>query len=112
MRRLKRRLWDCLCVYVKDVNVSLTTVQLQKAQEDFIRRLKQQDKLDPSPLSPLQQRINEIVQEFYNEDSVAGNGGSEVITAMCDWVIHNAPKKQFNNVREYMEYRWNDSAFL
>ncbi|KAI9735008.1 MAG: hypothetical protein M1834_002091 [Cirrosporium novae-zelandiae] len=83
---------------------------LKRVQDDFVSRLRHDGSTISTESSPLQARIDNIIQRFHTADKVAGNGGQDVIDTMLDWILHSQPEKRFDNVREYLDYRWGDAA--
>lgn len=78
---------------------------------DFNNRLVNGSLLELPQLSPFQNFVAQLIQEFRSADATADTGGHDVINTMCEWIIHEQPKGEFDSVSEYMKYRWNDSAF-
>ncbi|KAL2005484.1 hypothetical protein VTN00DRAFT_2695 [Thermoascus crustaceus] len=52
----------------------------------------------------------EIVRGFYDADKARGNRGKDVINATVEWIVHGEPKKEFDNVKGDLDYRWDDAA--
>lgn len=67
--------------------------------------------LQEAESTPLQRRLNEIVQRCKECDAQTNtDGGLDFISAMLQWVMHGQPKSTFKTPREYLDYRWMDAA--
>ncbi|PPQ78861.1 hypothetical protein CVT25_002429 [Psilocybe cyanescens] len=56
--------------------------------------------------------INDIMQDFHNEDLKEGNGRRDIIERLVDFCNHPSPTKDFTALREYLDYRIQDTAVL
>ena len=72
--------------------------------EDFVNRINNVVLQSPSA-SPLQQRIDSVMNGFRNADLTAGNAGHEVIEAMSKSFRRMRPELQFRTLRQYLEFR-------
>lgn len=78
-------------------------------QENFIQLI--QGKIDSAICeTPLQRRIAEVHRGFLDEDSIAGNGGADVLKTLLEFSRHSPPLHDFATVREYLDYRYVDIA--
>ncbi|KEF57258.1 uncharacterized protein A1O9_05175 [Exophiala aquamarina CBS 119918] len=92
-----------LIVIFDDTWEAVGIENIKLIQDDFI---KQVQGTNPSATShtPLQKRIWEISRDLER------NGGKDIITTLTQFFQHSPPTTDFTDVREYLEYRYEDVA--
>ncbi|KAH9484641.1 Terpene cyclase aneC [Psilocybe cubensis] len=84
-------------------------------QKEFVACLKLPDPgdvlaQDGENVTPLQEMISTIIRGFEEEDSECGNGGKDVIKWLIEFINHPPPTKEFETLREFLDYRIDDAA--
>ena len=83
--------------------------QLQDFIDDVVQRLKK-DVSEISADSELQKHISCVMQGFLKADSIAGNGGREVIETFGQVWNNLRPAKEHQTLDEYLEFRHRNIA--
>ncbi len=63
------------------------------------------DALETPSDTVLQKHIDSVMQGFREADSIVGNAGQEVIDAMSMSFRRMRPEKDFQTLRQYLEFR-------
>ncbi|XHF98078.1 hypothetical protein AWENTII_001648 [Aspergillus wentii] len=63
--------------------------------------------IDP-PKSSGQAHIDSTIQQLHEQDRIRGNGGREVIETLKQFFCHKPPPKRFENMDQYLDYRFED----
>ncbi|GME27018.1 Terpenoid synthase [Neofusicoccum parvum] len=84
--------------------------KLDGIRDDFVRRLRGGVSGDEAGRTELQTLIDVVVKGFKHQDTIAGNGGQEVIDRVVDFSSHVPPRSEFKTFDEYMRYRFDDVA--
>ena len=61
--------------------------------------------------TPLEKQMSAIRQGLLAGDEENGNGGAEIIETLIDFFNHpNPPREGFSSVRDYLDYRLQDTG--
>ncbi|KAI9816264.1 MAG: hypothetical protein M1827_001865 [Pycnora praestabilis] len=94
--------------YLPDMWENASSTMSNHIRDDFVARLEGRVSRSIAD-TPLQKRMYEIQQGFLAGDEEAGNGGAEVLQNLIEFCKHQPPK-DFTNVPEYLNYRFEDAA--
>lgn len=61
-------------------------------------------------MTDLQSLITSVADGLRHEDTIAGNGGQEVIDNLVHFCRHGPPPREFHTVGQYFDYRRIDVA--
>lgn len=61
-----------------------------------------------APRSSGQAHIDATMQKFHEQDRIQGNGGREVIETLKQFFCHKPPPEIFENMDQYLDYRFED----